>query len=179
MAQEKTTIARPYAEAVFGRAQETDQIEPWSDMLGLLSAVVQAPDISALIENPKLSRERVQELMFDVCGEHLSDEGKNLVRILVGNDRLPIMPEIDSLFEQLKRERQGVLQVEVQSAYALNAAQKKELAAVLKDKLGRDIEVSAEKVPELIGGILIRAGDLVIDGSVRGQLGKLANELSI
>ncbi len=179
MAQEKTTIARPYAEAVFGRARETDQLDLWSDMLELLSAVVRSPEISGLIDNPKLSREQLQELMLEIGGGHLNDEGQNFVKIVVANDRLPLLPEIALHYEQLKRENQGVLKVEVHSAYALNAAQQKELSSALAARLGREIEISAEKDPALIGGVLIRAGDLVIDGSVRGQLRKLANELSI
>jgi len=179
MAQEKTTIARPYAEAIYGRAKETDKLDLWSDMLALLSAACSEPEVAELIANPLVPPAQVQELMLDIGGGHLSDEGQNLVKLLVDNDRLSLMPEIAALYEQLKRERQGLLQVKVTSAYALNAAQKKVLAEVLKERLERDIEISAEKDPQLIGGILIRAGDLVIDGSVRGQLHKLANELRI
>ena len=179
MAQEKTTIARPYAEAVFARAQETDTLDLWSDTLALLSAVVQSPDVSGLVANPKVARQRLVELILEIGGGHLSDEGQNLVRVLIGTDRLALLPQIAGLYEQLKRERQGVLKVRIQSAYVLNKAQEKALADSLKERLGRDIEISAEKEPSLIGGIVIRAGDLVIDGSVRGQLSKLANELSI
>ena len=179
MAQEKTTIARPYAEAVFSRAQETDDLEHWSEILGFLSTVVRTPEISGLIEHPKLTREQVRDLMLEIGGDHLSDEGRNLVKVLAGNDRLQVMPEIAALYEQLMHERQGRIQVQVASAYALNKSQEKVLADALKGRLGRDIEISAVKDPALIGGIVIRAGDLVIDGSVRGQLNKLANELSI
>ena len=179
MAQEKTTIARPYAEAVYGRAEETDKLELWTEMLGLLSAAVSAPEVAALIDNPLLPPERVQELMLEIGGGHLDEEGQNLVKLLVRNDRLSLLPDIATLYERLKRERQGLLQVQVTSAYALNQAQKEALAEVLKERLERDIEISDEKDPDLIGGIVIRAGDLVIDGSVRGQLHKLANELRI
>ncbi len=179
MAQEKTTIARPYAEAVFGRAQETDTLDLWSDMLGLLKEVVRSPEISGLITNPKLSREMKLDFMLDIGGGHISEECQNLLRLLVQNDRLAVIPEIAQHFEFLKRERQGVLQVHVKSAYVLNKAQETELADALKAKLGKDIEISSEKDPDLIGGVLIRAGDMVIDGSVRGQLHKLANELNI
>jgi len=179
MAQEKTTIARPYAEAVFARARETEKQDLWSEMLGLLAAVVRSPEMSGLIANPKLSRKQIEELMLDIGGGRLSDEGQNLVKLLVRNDRLAVVPEITELYETLKRENQGKLQVKVRSAYALDKAHEKELAEALKAKLGREIEISAEKDPSLIGGVLIRAGDLVIDGSVRGQLHKLANELNI
>jgi F-type H+-transporting ATPase subunit delta len=179
MAQEKLTIARPYAEAVFGRAQETDKLDLWSEMLGLLSAVVASPEVSVLIDNPSLSRDRVQGLILEVGGGRLSEEGANLVKVLAQNDRLSLLPEIAELFGQLKREREGLLQVQVRSAYALNKAQEKVLADALKARLGREIEIHAEKDPSLIGGLVIRAGDLVIDGSVRGRLRKLTNELRI
>jgi F-type H+-transporting ATPase subunit delta len=179
MAQEKITIARPYAEAVFGRAQETGKLDLWSEMLGLLSAVVRSPEVSGLIANPKLSREQLQALMLEVGGGRLNDEGQNLVKLLAHNDRLSLLPEIAQMYEQLKREHQGVLQVQVRSAYAVSKAQENVLAEALKKRLGRDIEISAEKDASLIGGIVIRAGDLVIDGSVRGQLRKLTNELGI
>ncbi len=179
MAQEKTTIARPYAEAVYGRAEETDNLDLWSDMLALLRAAASTPEVAGLIDNPLLPPERVQELMLEIGGGRLNEEGRNLVKLLVQNDRLSLLPDIAALYERLKRERQGVLQVQVTSAYVLNQAQKKALAEALKERLNRDIEISAEKDPDLIGGIMIRAGDLVIDGSVRGQLHKLANELRI
>ncbi len=148
-------------------------------MLGLLAAVVRSPELSGLIANPKLSRDQIEGLMLDIGGGHLNDEGQNLVRLLVRNDRVSVVPEIAELYETLKRENQGKLQVKVRSAYALDKAHERELAEALKEKLGREIEISAEKDPSLIGGVLIRAGDLVIDGSVRGQLHKLANELRI
>ena len=174
-----TTIARPYAEAVFQRAVETDKLDLWSDMLGLLGAAVKDPALSGLIANPKLTTEQKTELMLEIGGGRLNDEGQNLVKLLVRNDRLAVVPEITELYETLKRENQGKLQVMVRSAYALDKAHEKELADALKEKLGREIEISAEKDPSLIGGVVIRAGDLVIDGSVRGQLHKLANELNI
>jgi F-type H+-transporting ATPase subunit delta len=179
MAQEKTTIARPYAEAVFARARETENEDLWSEMLGLLAAVVRTPEIAGLIANPKLSRARLEELMLDIGGGRLNDEGQNLLRLLVRNDRLAVIPEIAELYETRKRENQGKLQVKVRSAYALDKAHEKALAEALSAKLGREIEISAEKDTSLIGGVEIRAGDLVIDGSVRGQLRKLANELNI
>ena len=179
MAQEKITIARPYAEAVFGLARETDTLDLWSDMLDLLSAVVRSPQIAGLIDNPKLSRERLQALMLEIGGGRLNEQGENLLKVLAQNDRLPLLPEIAQLYEKLKRERQGVLQVQVLSAYAVSKAQEKALAEALKARLQREIEISAEKDASLIGGVVIRAGDLVIDGSVRGRLRKLTNELGI
>jgi F-type H+-transporting ATPase subunit delta len=179
MAQEKTTVARPYAEAVYDRGAETDKLDLWSDMLALLGSALSEPALADLVTNPLVAPERIQQLMLEIGGGYLNEEGRNFVKVLVENDRLPLLPDIVELYEQLKRERQGVLEVQVSSAYALNQAQKKELIEVLKERLNRDIKIRSEKDPDLIGGIVIRAGDLVIDGSVRGQLHKLANELRI
>jgi F-type H+-transporting ATPase subunit delta len=179
MAQETIALARPYAEAVLKRAQETNTLESWSEMLGLLSTLVQSPEISAFVTDPKLSRSQVETTLLEIASDHLTEEGQNLLKILMQNRRLSIVPDIATLYEQRKQEYQGALRVLVQSAYALDASQEQALASALKTRLQRDIEISSEQNPELIGGVIIHAGDLVIDGSVRGQLHRLANQLRI
>jgi len=179
MAGETTTIARPYAEAIFGRASESDNLDYWSDSLGLLAAIVQDDRVAAAITNPKLESEQRMALMLAICGKHLNTEGQNLVRLLVRNSRLGVLPEIATLYEGLKNESQGTLDVQITSAYKMTKAQENKLAAALKKRLDRDIRVTSEIDSELIGGVLIRAGDLVIDGSVQGCLRKLATELGI
>jgi len=179
MAEEATTIARPYADAIFARAVETDALELWSDMLGLLAAVAQDPSVAGLIASPKLDRAQMTELFLDIGGGRLSAEGQNLARLLVQNDRLAILPEIAALYEQLKSEHEGALDVHVVTAFPLKPAEEQKLVAGLKQKLGREIRITSETDPELLGGVRIRAGDLVIDGSVAGQLSQLANQLGI
>ena len=179
MAGDATTIARPYAEAVFARAVETDKLELWSDMLELLAMAAQDPALSGLIASPKLDKSQMTELMLDIGGGRLSDEGQNLVRVLVDNGRLSVLPDIAGLYEQRKAQHQGTLDVQVTSAFKLQPAQEQQLTAALKRKLGRDVRITSEQDPALIGGFRLRAGDMVIDGSVAGQLGKLANELGI
>lgn len=179
MAQEIATIARPYAEAIFGRAQDTDRLDAWSTMLEFLTQVAREPELAGLIASPKLSREQLQTLMLEIGADQLDREGANLVRLLVRNDRVGLLPEIARQYELLKREHQGVLKVQVRSAYAVDAEQEQAIAAALKARLKRDIEIAAVEDPSLLGGIVIRAGDLVIDGSVRGRLQKLASELRI
>ena len=179
MAGEDTTIARPYADAAFKRAVETGKLGQWSDALGLLAAVVQDPAMAGLIANPKLGKEQLVELVFDIAGDKLDDEAKNLVRLMVENDRLAVMPAVASLFEESKNAQEGALDVQVTAAFAIDSAQETALADALKAKLGREIRITSEQDPELIGGVRIRAGDMVIDGSVRGQLAQLANELGI
>jgi F-type H+-transporting ATPase subunit delta len=179
MAGEKSTIARPYAEAIFARAQEAGQLDLWSDMLEFLAAAISDPQMTGVISNPKIGRERMTELMLDIAGGRLTDEGQNLVRLLVANDRLVVVPEICVLYEQLKNESQGVAQVTVTTAYPLNPAEEQALAEALKARLGREVKLTTERDPSLIGGIRVQAGDLVIDGSLKARLQQLATELGI
>ena len=179
MAGDATTIARPYAEAAFARAVESDKLDLWSDMLEWLATATRDPALSGLIASPKLDLTQMTDLMLDIGEGRLSDEGQNLVRLLVANRRLSVLPEIAALFEQRKAEHEGTLDVRLTSAFALEPAQEQQLAEALKRKLGREVRISSEQDQELIGGFHLRAGDLVIDGSVSGQLGKLANELGI
>jgi len=177
MAGDITTIARPYAEAVFARAQDAGQIDAWGDTLATLSAIASDAAMADHIANPNVPRERLCGAMLEIVGDGLSAEGQNLVKLLAANNRLSILPEIFGLFEDLKTQHQGVRQVTVLSAFDLSETQQKVLARVLKKRLGAEVEMMVEKDPSLIGGVEIRAGDLVIDGSVRGKLHKLATEL--
>ena len=179
MAGDATTIARPYADAVFARAVETGKLDLWSDMLELLAMAVRDPALSGLIASPKLDLTQMTELMIDIGGARLSEEGQNLVRLLAANRRLSVIPEIAALFEARKAEQEGSLDVQVTAAFELQPELEQELAAALKRKLGRDIRITSEQDADLIGGFRLRAGDMVIDGSVSGQLGKLAHELGI
>jgi F-type H+-transporting ATPase subunit delta len=179
MAGEATTIARPYAEAAFKRAVESDKLGQWSDALGLLAAVVQDPAMAGLIANPKLGKAQLVDLVFDIIGDKLDDEAGNLVRLLVENGRLAVAPAVAALFEERKNAQEGALDVQVTAAFDMDSAQESALADALKAKLGREVRITSEQDPELIGGVRIRAGDMVIDGSVRGQLAQLANELGI
>jgi F-type H+-transporting ATPase subunit delta len=179
MAQEESTIARPYAEAVFERARETGTLDPWSEMLAFVAAIMQDHSLKAMVGNPNMTDAQITELVLDIAAERLSDEGANLVRLLVENDRLGIVPQVAQQFEELKSREEGRLDVLVTTAFPLSEAQSGAIATALKTKLGRDINITSVEDPELIGGMHIRAGDLVIDGSVQGQLKQLANELGI
>ncbi len=177
MAGDITTIARPYAEAVFARAREAGQVDAWSGALATLSNIAADALMAEQIGNPNVPRERLCEAILGIAGNGLSPEGKNLVSLLARNNRLATLPEIAALFEDLKTQHQGVRQVLVLSAFGLSETQQQQLAGVLKKRLGAEVEMTVETDPSLIGGVEIRAGDLVIDGSVRGKLHKLATEL--
>lgn len=174
---ENTTVARPYAEAVFNRAVETDSLETWSQMLEFLATVTADNGVAGLIANPGIERARLANLILEIGGGRLSDEGANLVRLLAQNDRLAVMGELYGLFEKLRHEKEGAIDVEVAAAYPVNPAQEQRLAEVLSQRLGRAVKISSVHDKSLLGGIKIRAGDLVIDGSVRGQLDKLAAQV--
>jgi F-type H+-transporting ATPase subunit delta len=179
MAGDITTIARPYAEAVFERAKESGEFDEWSGALELLAATAADPQLAHHIANPNVPRDRVQDMLLEIGADALSEEARNLVKLLAANNRLVVLPEIARLYDVLRTEQKGVRQVQVRSAYALSASQQKSLASALKKRLGEGVELLVEKDPSLIGGIEIRADDLVIDGSVRGKLEKLATELQI
>jgi len=179
MAGDATTIARPYAQAVFERAVETEKLDLWSDMLGLLGSAVKDPALSGLLANPKLTTEQKTELMLEIGGGHLNDEGQNLVKLLADNGRLGVIAEIAAAYEQRKAEHEGTVDVLVTTAFELKPAQEEQLSNALKAKLGREIRITSDIDPELIGGFRLRAGDMVIDGSVSGQLSQLAQELGI
>jgi len=179
MAGDATTIARPYAQAVFERAVETEKLDLWSDMLGLLGSAVKDPALSGLLANPKLTTEQKTELMLEIGGGHLNEEGQNLVKLLADNGRLGVIAEIADAYEQRKAEHEGTVDVMVTTAFELKPAQEEQLSNALKAKLGREIRITSDIDPELIGGFRLRAGDMVIDGSVSGQLSQLAQELGI
>ena len=177
MAGDITTIARPYAEAVFDIAKASGDLDAWSSALNALAAVVEDPQIADQVGNPNVPTETLRDLIFGITGEGLTEPMQNMVRVLAGNKRLVLLPEVARLFDQLKAVAEGLRKIDIVSAYAVNATQQKTLAAALKKRFGDDVELSLEKDPDLIGGLMIRAGDIVIDGSVRGKLDQLTNEL--
>ncbi|BAO43173.1 F0F1 ATP synthase subunit delta [Thiolapillus brandeum] len=179
MSQDLTTIARPYAEAVFALANETGKLDEWAETLEFLAAVARDDAVADIIANPAADHDHKAALLLDIGEGRLSEQGQNLVRLLVENDRLAVLPDIASLYQQMKSEHDGAIDVEVVSAYVLKPELEKELAAALKQKLGRKVRITSSKDSSLIGGVKIRAGDMVIDGSVAGALSQLANELGI
>jgi F-type H+-transporting ATPase subunit delta len=175
---ERLTLARPYAEAVFKLAKERKRLGEWHDLLSLLAIVMRDERIVRVVINPEVEDDRVLALMKDICGAKLDEQGENLVRLLIANDRLRLMPEISALYEEMKQEAEKAIDVEVTSAYPLESSQEKILADALNRKLGCDVNLTVSEDKSLIGGVVIRAGDLVIDGSVKGYLGELATHLT-
>ncbi|WP_369856177.1 F0F1 ATP synthase subunit delta [Candidatus Thalassolituus haligoni] len=174
---ELTTLARPYAKAVFAEAEEKKSLDAWSDDLALLSAYASDAAMAKVLVHPSLTAAQQAQALIDVCGEKLNDAAKNLVHVLAENKRLTLLTEITALYEELKAQLQNAVDVVVTSAYALTETQSNKLAQALKAKLQRDVRMTSEVDESLIGGAIIRAGDLVIDGSLTGKLSKLAEAM--
>jgi len=174
---ELPTLARPYAEAVFKTALEGKSASDWSEMLTFLSAVMQDKEMVAIVANPKVSQEQLTTLILDICQDQLKEQGVNLVKLLVQNDRLILAPQISELFEAYKAEHEGYVDVEIASAFALTKEEQKKFASTLKKQLGKDVQITTSIDKSLIGGYIAKAGDKVIDGSVKGQLQQLAKKL--
>ncbi len=174
---ELATLARPYAAAVFKRAKETHATAKWSQSLAFMSAVLMNKDISVVVDNPKVNKQRLLELMLDICQGHINDENENFLKLLIHNNRLNLLTPISKLFEAYKAEDEGYIDVEVLSAYSLSKEAKHDLTTTLEKTLGKKIHMNVTVDKSLIGGVLVRAGDKVIDGSIRGRLQQLAKRL--
>jgi F-type H+-transporting ATPase subunit delta len=175
---ETITVARPYAQAAFNYATEQQALREWSDMLALLAMVAADPDMVRVIESPQLTEKQLADLMVDICGDRLTDKGANFVRVLADNRRLELLPDIAALFEIQRQEAEGTIKAELVSAYPATDEQQALIIESLRRRLGKDIELSCSTDAGLLGGAIIRAGDLVIDGSVRGKLQRLGSALS-
>lgn len=175
---ELTTLARPYAEAVASLAKAGKSWSAWSDMLALLNTVTADENIRALAAHPDVTGERLIGVILAVCGDKLTAEGHNLIRLLVENDRLAALPEIARLFEEIKAAEEGVIEAHIVSAIELSPEQIATLVARLKARFGREVTATQEVDPDLIGGVVIHVGDKVLDASVRGKLNELAATLT-
>ena len=171
---EARTIARPYAEAVFKLAKTKDELPVWSGMLQLAAAIAADERIRALIGNPQVPAKRLGELLLDLCGDKLTDEGRNFIVLLAENGRIEILPEVSEMFEQLKIRQEGVLDAKITSAFAMSDTQLRDLVADLEVKFKRKIEAEVSIDPELIGGVKVEIGDEVLDASVRAKLEAMA-----
>jgi len=175
---DKSTIARPYAKAAFEEARDRKLLGPWSEALRTAAAVVGDPRVEALLGNPRVTPDELAKLVSEIAGPQLDEQGRNFVRTLADNRRLALLPEISTLFEDLKGEAEGVIDVTVTSAAPLEDSQRGKLTAALEKRLGRSVRLQCATDPALIGGAVLRAGDLVIDGSLRGRLERIAYELT-
>ena len=176
--QEKTTQARPYAIAAFEQAQDEGKLSDWSNMLQLLSLIVSDSQMQLVMENPKMGVQSVYRFVLDICGNNLSATGKNFVKVLIDAGRLSLAPQIYQLFEKNRTAIEGIIEVEVVSAYSVESEEQQKIADVMGKNLGKKIEISTQVDKSLIGGVIIRTGDSVIDASIKGRLKQLGNVLA-
>jgi F-type H+-transporting ATPase subunit delta len=175
---ERATIARPYAKAAFEYARAANATAPWSRGLKTAAEIVADTRVAPLTKSPQLSAADLGSLIADVAGADLDAPMHNFVRILAENHRLLLLPEIAAHYEELRSEVENTVEVEVVSAVALNADQHAKLAQALSTRLKRKVRMQNSIDATLLGGAVVRAGDLVIDGSLKGRLQRLATDLT-
>jgi len=175
---EANTIARPYAQAAFEEAQKLSDLKGWSALLAKLAGLLSVPDVQAAVGNPRVPKEKLEPIFLELCGTDLNKHQKNFVRVLVDGGRLNVSAEIAEMFEALRAEAEKSVDVTVVSAFELSEAQKQKISSALKARMEREVKLSCEIDKALLGGIVIRAGDKVIDGSAHTRLGELANALA-
>lgn len=176
---EAKTIARPYAVATWRHAQAQGKVDLWADMLDFMSAVVTDKAIAAIVADPRVEADTLSQLMLDICGGRINDIAEAFVKLLVENGKLSLVSEIAEIFNELKAEAGGAIHATLTTAYPVNAKFEQALARAMQKKLDREVTFSVEEDKSLIGGVVIRAGDMVIDASIRGQIEALAAELRI
>ena len=175
---DKTTIARPYARAAFAEARADRRLAAWSEALRNAAAAVQDARVQNLLGNPHVTPQQLAQLVIEIAGPQLDEDGHNFLQTLAENRRLAYLPEISKLFDELKDAAEGVVDVTVTSAAPLAGEQQRTLAEALARRLKREVRLHVATDPALIGGAVLRAGDLVIDGSLRAGLERIAYELT-
>jgi len=171
---ELSTLARPYAEAVFRIAQGENDLAGWSSRVATLAAIVSDAQLARLDADPAVAADRVAALVIDVAGADLGERGASFVKVLAENGRLALLPVISEQFDTLKASAEGTLEATITSAQEMAQGQVDELVAGLRAKFNRAVNVQVALDPELIGGAVITIGDQVIDGSVKGRLQRMS-----
>lgn len=173
---ELTTIARPYAKAAFDFAVEKSAVEKWTEMLGFAAEIAKNEQIQAFL-NSSFSAQKVADTVISICGEQLDESGKNLIRLMAENKRLTVLPAVFEQFQSFVEDYNATTEVQVISAQPLNATQTEKITAAMEKRLSRKVRLNCSVDSSLIAGVIIRTEDFVIDGSSRGQLARLADEL--
>ncbi len=173
-----TTAARPYANAIFDLAKESRSLDSWNDALVNLATVVSDSQMSDLLDSPETGKAQKGELILQVLGDKLNEQQQNLVKLMAENGRLKIMPNVVEQFEVARAKAENKIEAEVVSAFELSAEQTDELIKTLKNKLGCEVTLTTTIDESLIGGVIIKAGDTIIDASMKSQLDSLALSLA-
>jgi F-type H+-transporting ATPase subunit delta len=173
---ELTTIARPYAKAAFDFAVEAGAIDKWHEMLAFAAEVTQNETMANYLSGG-LSVEQLQTLFINVCAEQLDDKGQNFVKVMAENQRLVVLPQVLDQFGALRAEYEKEISVDVASAVELSADKVTAISAALEKRLARKVKLNCTVDANVVSGLVIKAGDLVIDGSIRGKLNRLASTM--
>ena len=173
---ELTTIARPYAKAAFDFAVEKQAVEKWAEMLNFVALVSENETMKPLLSGSMASN-KLAELFIGVCGEQLDAHGQNLIKVMAENGRLDVLPAVVELFAELRNDWSKEVEAQVLSAFELSEEQKQQIIVSLTNRLARKVKLNCSIDNSLIAGVIIKAGDLVIDGSVSGKLNRLAEKL--
>ncbi len=179
MAQDKATMARPYANAVLAVAKADGRLDEWSSMLRVLAGAAATPRVQQLLASPTIGGAEKVEALAGVCGDALDDKGRRFLEVLADNKRWQFFDEISRQYETLRAEEQRALDVDLVSAYELSENETKALVDSLRRRFSREIRLTSRVDSTLLGGVVIRAGDTVIDGSVRGRLNRLSESLQL
>ena len=166
-------IARPYAIAAFEFAAAENALLAWEDMLQAASSVVEDASVQKLLSNPQLSSSDLDEFVCGVLSSMLNDKQRNFIHLLAENNRLAFLPHIAVLFKAYREEQEKILTVTVASAVPLDEAYQGKLVQALTQQLHRKVTLECQVDDRLLGGIIVHAGDTVIDGSIRGKLNRL------
>lgn len=173
-----SNVARPYAQAVFELAHDAGDLADWSDQLELLSVISADASMLGMLKDPAFSSDQRINVVLDVAGDKLSESAKNLVRLLVANGRVPALPDIAKIYGEKRAQAESVVEANMITASEIDQNQQQAFAESLKKRLGRNVQLSFDVDESLIGGAVIRAGDWVIDGSVKAQLEQLEGVLA-
>jgi F-type H+-transporting ATPase subunit delta len=174
---ELITLARPSAGAAYQRAKEPAATSPRGDLLSFLGEALTDPLLQQAAANPRADKEKFLPALFDLCQDKLSEDGKNFLRLLVHNHRLGLLPTIRTLFSHYRAEDEGYIDVSVATAFPLSPDEEQDIAAIVEKLVKRKARLTVQQDESLIGGVVIRAGDRVIDGSLRGRLQRLEKTL--
>lgn len=175
---DRLTIARPYAKAAFRQAQAEGQLGSWSGVLNAAAIAVADPRVKALIGSPRVTAQQIADLIADAARVAPEVGSRQLLNALAENKRLGFLPEIATVFDELKDEAERIVDVHITSAAPIAADEQQKLTAALEQRFGRAVRVHADVDPQLVGGAIVRAGDLTIDGSFKSRLERLAYELT-
>jgi F-type H+-transporting ATPase subunit delta len=175
---ELNTVARPYTKAAFEYAVAAGSLDQWANMLSVSATVVADATVAQVLSSAALTSEQKGSTLVEVLGDELDQSGKNFIALLAENGRLALLPEIATQFKKLKAAQEASIEVDLTTAFEMADEQQQKLAKALSTKLGRDVQVTTQVDRSILGGVVVRTDDLVIDGSVRARLAKLAEAMN-